>query len=112
MDVGNPYSRSRFIRLIKFIRRSLSKLVTMEDDIPRYAVIDFAFGDTSDAQLTVIFRTKRFYITLSAQNLQEPDYTESSKYEREYLQLLSAIQSEDHTDVNPEEPDLLEAITH
>ncbi|PVH79380.1 hypothetical protein DL98DRAFT_220566 [Cadophora sp. DSE1049] len=84
----------------------------MEDDIPRYAVVDFACGVTSDAQLTVICRTKRFYITLSAQNLRDPEPTETSKYEQEYLQLLHVIQSEDQTEFNPDEPDPLEAMTH
>ncbi|KAH6716061.1 hypothetical protein BKA61DRAFT_515521 [Leptodontidium sp. MPI-SDFR-AT-0119] len=84
----------------------------MEDDIPRYAVVDFAFGDTSDAQLTVICRTKRFYITLSALNLHDPEDTEDSKYEQEYQQLLHAIQFEDQTKFNPDEPDPVESMIH
>lgn len=85
----------------------------MEDDIPRYAVVNFWFGVDSEAELTIICRTKRFCITLSAQNLRDPKCTEASKYEREYIQLLSALQSQDsHTEFNPEELDPLDAMVH
>ncbi|KAL2072312.1 hypothetical protein VTL71DRAFT_11655 [Oculimacula yallundae] len=84
----------------------------MEDTIPRYAVVDFAFGVNLDAQLTAICRTKRFYITLSAENLRDPKHTEASEYEQEYLRLLHAIQFEDQAEFNPGEPDPFEAMTH
>ncbi|RFU31498.1 hypothetical protein B7463_g4806, partial [Scytalidium lignicola] len=84
----------------------------MEGDIPRYAAVDFAFGITSDAQLTVICRTKRFYITLSAQNLRNPEHIEASKYEQEYLQLLHVIQFEDQSEFNPDKQDPVEAMAH
>ncbi|CAD6440317.1 6b2964ed-6bd9-4dc1-8a24-0f29d21cb5c2 [Sclerotinia trifoliorum] len=68
------------------------------------------FLDPIRCFLTVICRAKRFHVTLLAQNLHCPEQTEASKYERECLQLLHAIQSEDEIEYNPEDPDPLEAI--